>query len=120
MNVLSQVSQCLCKACGEKLVRSSVGYKFGYCSRSCWAWHGAFCNRLVRDDLYETRATRQIGWLSARAAAKVVEAPPASCIACGDTGRNSRGGECVPCRVNGRLPCSQPASAGRRGQLQLF
>ena len=24
------------------------------------------------------------------------------CIACGDTGRNSRGGDCRPCRDNGR------------------
>lgn len=26
------------------------------------------------------------------------------CIACGDTGRNSKGGPCHPCRANGRQP----------------
>jgi hypothetical protein len=25
------------------------------------------------------------------------------CVACGDTGKNSRGGPCYPCLVNGRV-----------------
>jgi len=27
-----------------------------------------------------------------------------TCVACGDTSRNSKGGPCVPCRTNGRQP----------------
>lgn len=32
---------------------------------------------------------------------KVVKPPP--CKACGGTGRNSRGGPCIPCVVNGHV-----------------
>jgi len=29
---------------------------------------------------------------------------PVACVACGDTGRNSKGGICAPCRNKGRQP----------------
>lgn len=36
------------------------------------------------------------------------------CMACGDTGRNSKGGPCVPCVKNGRVPSSLPAPIAAR------
>lgn len=68
-----------------------------------------------------------------------------ACIACGDTGRNSKGGQCVPCVRAGRVaadpppeyskpidqaeaierpppiaPTKQPTRSAEAGQLSLF
>ncbi len=99
-----------CRACGNALVRSSVAYDFGYCSRSCWNWHSSYGKRMDRDDYYETR--RQVPMVLSDDPLP----PTPICVACGDTGKNSHGGECVPCRLNGRLGASRSTT----GQLQLF
>lgn len=38
------------------------------------------------------------------------EPPKYICIACEDTGKNSRGGDCAPCVANGRIVQSVPQS----------